>query len=166
MHDRFFERAVVLLCQHDENGTLGLVINRDGNVTLGEVVERLDLGLPQNADTPTWWGGPVGAGTGFVIWKGAVDPDEGWNLGKQVAVSPSAQWLGQLVAGRRPFHLCLGYAGWGPGQLDTEIESGSWLVADIDPGVIFETSLAERYTRALALLGLTPETVWMKPIDE
>lgn len=166
MHDRFFEKAVVLLCQHDENGALGLVINRDGNVSLGEVLDRLELERPTHSDAPTWWGGPVGAGTGFVIWSGIVDPDDGWNLGQQVAVSPSAQWLSELIKGRRTFNLCLGYAGWGPGQLDGEIESGSWLYTDIDPTIIFDTPLAERWTEALLLLGLTPQTVWMTPIDE
>jgi len=166
MHDRFFEKAVVLLCQHDENGALGLIINRDGNVSLDEVLARLELSPATRGEAPTWWGGPVGTATGFVIWRGIVDPDEGWNLGHEVAVSPSAHWLGELIKGKRPFNLCLGYAGWGPGQLDGEIESGSWLFADIDPTIVFDTPLPERWTQALLLLGLTPQTVWMTPVDE
>jgi putative transcriptional regulator len=166
MHDKWFEQTVVLLCQYGTEGALGLVVNRDGPVSIGEVVDRLDLPRPANAQSRTWWGGPVESGAGFVVWKGRVRIEEGWNVGEQVAVSPSAELLGRLVAGGETFNLCLGYAGWGPGQLDKEIQAGSWLFTELDPGILFETPLPDRYDQALALLGLTRETIWMKPIDE
>ena len=82
-----------------------------------------------------------------------------------MAISPSAARLRQLVTQQTPFFLCLGYAGWGAGQLDAEIETGSWLYTEVDPGILFEVPLEERYERALATLGLTAEMVWMKPLD-
>ncbi len=166
MRDPHFERAVVLLCQHDEEGALGLIINRDGPITLGMVAEQMKLAAPASPQSPTWWGGPVGPGTGFVVWSGPGDEDEGWNPAPGIWVSLSSARLAELFGAGERFFLCLGYAGWGAGQLDAEIERGSWIVTDIDPAVLFEVPLPERYTRALALLGLSADTVWMTPIDE
>ncbi len=166
MEDRWFNRTVILLCQHDDDGALGLVINRDGPVTIGDVLERMEIAGDNPLDRPTLWGGPVGTGAGFVVWRGQARGDEGWTLGEEVAVSPSVERLDDLVKNGQRFHLALGYAGWGPGQLDDEIARGSWLVADVSPDLVFDTPLDERYDQALALLGLTPHTVWMNPITE
>ena len=165
MRDPNFSRSVVLICQHDDEGAIGLIINRKGPVSLDDVLSRLELEGPDALRGHTWWGGPVGQETGFVIWRGLANPDEGWNLGQQVAVSPSAEQLGNLVAEGETFHLCLGYAGWGPGQLDQEIQTGSWVYTDVEPTIIFETPLEERYNAALAQLGLTAATLSMQPID-
>ena len=166
MHDPCFDRTVVLLCQHDDAGAIGLVINRDGPVTMGDVINRMELGPErENNDAPTWWGGPVGQGTGFVIWQGRIEPEEGWNVGENVAVSPSVERLTRLVQEHCRFHLCLGYAGWGPGQLAGEIETGSWLYADVDPNLIFHTPMEDRYDRALSLLGLQSHIINMTPIE-
>lgn len=165
MRDRNFERTVVLLCQHDEDGALGLIINRDGPVSLGEVLERMDLNM-EAPDRPTLWGGPVGAGSGFVLWRGRADPHEGWTLGEEIAVSPSAERLAQLVQSGQRFHLALGYAGWGPGQLEQEMERGSWLWTDPWPELVFDLPMDARYDRALGALGLSAHTVVMNPLEE
>lgn len=166
LRDRWFEGTVVLLCQHDDEGALGLVINRDGPVTIGEVLERMDLEGDRLGDQATWWGGPVGTGAGFVLWRGQAGAHEGWTVGGEVAVSPSVERLDELVRTGARFHLALGYAGWGPGQLEEELERGSWLLADASAALVFDTPLEDRYQQALALLGLTPHTVWMDPISE
>jgi len=166
LHDPWFDRTVVLLCQHDDDGALGLVINRDGPVTVGDVLEKLEVEGAEQPDQQTLWGGPVGTGAGFVLWRGQAADDEGWTLGREVAVSPSAARLDTLVREGQRFHLALGYAGWGPGQLDAEIARGSWLVTDVDPALVFDTPLDQRYDRALAQLGLTASSVWMDPISE
>jgi putative transcriptional regulator len=170
MRDHWFERTLILLCQHNEEGALGIVINREGPVTITEVLERLreehDLADTNEDAERILWGGPVGEGAGFIVWNGRVDDAEGWNVGSQVAVSPSVERLATLLKDEQGFALCLGYAGWGPGQLDEEIERGSWLAVDVDPAIIFSTPLDQRYDRALGLLGLTANTVWMTPINE
>lgn len=166
MRDPYFERTVVLLCQHNDDGALGLVINKDGPVPVGAVLRSMELELAEDHDAPTWWGGPVGRSTGFVVWRGQVPSDEGWTLAGEIAVSPSVDRLTRLVEQRTPFHLCLGYAGWSPEQLEDEIARGSWLYADPDAGLIFDTPPPLRYDRALGLLGLRPERVWMQPINE
>ena len=74
MKDRWFEQAVVLLCQFNSEGALGLVVNKDGPVSIGDVVERLELGIAATrALGRTWWGGPVETGAGFVVWRGRVE---------------------------------------------------------------------------------------------
>ena len=167
----WFERTLVLLCQHDSDGAMGLIINRENQITIRDVVDSLQpdhSNLPSIPDAvrPTWWGGPIGDGTGFVVWNGQVNNDEGWNIGPTVAVSPSIDRLISLIEANQDFQMCLGYAGWGPGQLDEEIRQGAWLVVDVDEEIVFNTPLTERYDSALAVLGLSPHTVWMQPINE
>ncbi len=164
MRDPNFERAVVLLVQHTNQGALGLVVNREATVRVGEVVTHLEL--PSSAprlQRPALWGGPVERGAGFVLYKGLAP--EGWTAGT-VAVSPSKERLAALIGAGAEFHLCLGYAGWGPGQLDRELEEGSWVHVDAAPELIFDTPIAERYDRALAKLGVPAEMLFMTPISE
>ncbi len=165
MQDPNFLRTVVLICQHDENGAVGIVINREGPVGICDVLEKLDIEHESPYDLPTWTGGPVRPGTGFVLWRGTVDSDEGWNVGDGVAVSPSVDRLGRLAQEQSPFALALGYAGWSPGQLDREVQTGSWLFVDVDRTIIFDRPLEERYEAALGRLGLTAATVVMTPGD-
>jgi putative transcriptional regulator len=165
LRDPNFHHTVVLLCHHDDQGALGLVLTREGAVRVDEVLARLEIDAGQPFPALTGWGGPVGDGVGFVIWRGEVGAHEGWSLDDQVAVSPSAERLARLVTDGADFDLLLGYAGWGPGQLEAELDEGSWLFADIDHRVVLETPRGGRYEAALALLGLSPELLFMRPID-
>lgn len=167
MKDPFFAGTVILLCQHDDKGAIGLVINRGTSLTVQAVLDQLGLGAAGDFERyAVAWGGPVEPGAGFIVYLGQVPDDEGWNVGQGVAVSPSRERLLEALGKPSPFLLCLGYAGWGPGQLDGEIGSGSWLVADVEAEVAVEIALDERYDRALAQLGLQAEQVWMQPVDE
>lgn len=166
MRDPHFEKTVVLICQYDEEGALGVVINREGPVSIGAVTREVNVAPPPDADAMAWWGGPVGAGTCFVLWQGQASGAEGWNITEGIAVSQSLERLEQLVQLGTPFHITIGYSGWSAAQLDAEIECGSWLYVEADPKIIFETPVEERYDRALLLLGLTASMVWMQPIDE
>ena len=170
MRDQWFERALILLCQHDDEGALGLVINRESDIALQEVIDKLtedhgEFGELKNGTRPTWWGGPVGDGAGFVLFRGTVEEGEGWCI-DGVAVSPSLERLEELIRSEVGFELCLGYAGWGPGQLEDEIATGSWVPVDIDHEIVFDTPVEERYDKALAQLGVAPGQVWMQPINE
>lgn len=171
MRDTYFERTLVLLCQHDEKGAMGVVINREHSTTIDEVIETLSEEHPTvrpggKTDLLTWWGGPVDQTTGFVLWPGTVNDDEGWNVAENVAVSPSLERLVELLEKDAHFRICLGYAGWGAGQLEDEIRCGAWLVVDVNAKVVFDTPLEDRYDMALASLGLSAHTIWMQPIDE
>ena len=105
-------------------------------------------------------------GSGFIVLAGKVPEDEGWNVGEGIAVSPSREQLIEALVQDEPFMLCLGYAGWGAGQLDDEIRSGSWIITEVDLDVVLAASMAERVDAALAKLGLDATNVWMQPVDE
>ncbi len=164
MRDPNFQRAVLLLVQHNREGALGLVINRESPVRLGDVVERLAVVSPQRANRSVLWGGPVERGAGFVLFRGKAP--EGWQIRGDLSVSASKERLAALVAAGADFHLCLGYAGWSPGQLDREFADGSWIHVDASADLLFEYPVGERYDRALARLGVNAESLWMMPINE
>lgn len=170
MRDPNFGRAVVLLVQHDANGALGLVINRESSMRQGSVVDGLeDLDL-ERAARPVLWGGPVDPSIGFVLYLADGAPegedDDGWALSNGLRVSASGERLAELVKAGTPFQLCFGYAGWGPGQLDREYREGSWVHLDPGEDLLFTCATADRYDRALARMGLRAETLWMTPVDE
>jgi putative transcriptional regulator len=168
MRDPFFERTLVLLWHHDDEGAAGVVVNREAPETIPEILvpgpEGVDL--DPFSSTHVAWGGPVQGQAGTVIFRGAVADDLGWNLECGLAVSHSMDILVRLLENREHFLLCLGYAGWGAGQLDDEIVKGGWLWTDADPALVLDVPSDERYDRALATLGLTATSVWMQPIDE
>jgi putative transcriptional regulator len=167
MHDPFFEKTVVLVWTHDEDGALGVIVNRLLKQHLPEVLQAPDgVDLSPYAASQVAWGGPVEPNVGTVVSKVAVDEDEGWNLEGGLSVTRSLDALLRLIGAREQLLLCLGFAGWGPGQLDQEIAEGSWLWTDCDMSLVFEVPVAERYDRALATLGLRKEQVWMRPVDE
>lgn len=166
MRDRHFERTVVLVWHYDADGAIGVVVNRPVEHRLEDVLEiEGDLDLV-SSDVPVVWGGPVESRSGTVVTRGPLGPNEGIQLPSGIAVTHSQDALVRLLVDRAPLMLCLGYAGWSPGQLDREIELGGWLCTDCDPAIVFDTPPEERYDKALATLGLTPTTVWMLPISE
>jgi putative transcriptional regulator len=166
MHDALFERTVVLVWSHDEDGAIGVVVNKPIDHKLVDVV-RVDEGtdLSPYAETVIAWGGPVEVSSGTVVTKGQVSDEEGWMLPDGLAVTRSQDALARLIAHQEPVLLCLGYAGWGPGQLEREIEQGGWLFADLDAELVFATPAEERYRVALASLGLTEHSLVMGPAE-
>jgi putative transcriptional regulator len=167
MHDPFFERTVVLVFHHDEDGAIGVVINKAVDFALHEVIE-----LDPNVDpapyrsSPVGWGGPVETGSGTVITRGEVTEDEGWATAGGLYVTRSQEALQRLLKRGEPLLLCLGYAGWGAGQLDRELEEGGWLFTDVDAQIVMDLPMERRYGAALASLGLSEHMVWMQPISE
>lgn len=166
LKDGFFEGTVVLLWHHDEEGAIGVVVNRPLDHLLPQVLELPgDIDLAAYADNHVGWGGPVESSTGTVITTEEVPDGDGWNV-QGIGISRSMDVLVSLLTHQHPVRLCLGYAGWGPGQLDEELQQGGWLYTDPDPALVFEGPAEELYDRALASLGLTAHSVWMQPIDE
>ncbi|MBM4389520.1 MAG: YqgE/AlgH family protein [Deltaproteobacteria bacterium] len=164
MRDPNFGGAVVLLVQHSSQGALGLVVNREAPVKIGDVASHLDLpGKSGPLLSPALWGGPVERGSGFVLYRGVCR--EGWTV-SGIGISPSRERLAALIAASSEFALCLGYAGWGPGQLDRELEEGSWVYVEATPDLLFECPLGDRYDRALQRLGVSAQTLWMTPVNE
>lgn len=166
IRDPHFARTVVLLWHHDDDGAIGVVVNRATEHLLPDVLD-----LPDGVDTDTYartcvnWGGPVETSTGTLIAQQQVSEQEGWNVAG-LGVSRSMDVLMGLLERGEPVMLCLGYAGWGPGQLEEEVRAGGWIFTDVDPDLVFEAPPEDRYPKALASLGLTEQVLWMPAIDE
>lgn len=166
--DPNFRRTVVLLVDHGPKGSLGFVVNRPIDVSMGTMLERIGLVLtPQQADgnasnhAGVLSGGPVNPQTGWVLFEresARVLTDEVVRVSDRLAVSASRELLTSLVArsGEERMVLVLGYAGWGPGQLDAEISQGAWIPIDFDHRIVFDVPYAERWSGALRSQGIDP----------
>jgi putative transcriptional regulator len=162
MADESFARSVVYLCEHNEKGALGLVINKPTDMTLGVLFEKIDLALdtPALAEQPVFYGGPVQTERGFVLHDVQADAQAPYSSSLQVpgglAMTTSKDVLEALQQGRGPVRVLvtLGYSGWSAGQLEAELSRNGWLTVEALPEVIFDTPIADRYARALALLGV------------
>lgn len=162
--DPNFSRTVVLLVDHRPEGSLGFVVNRPAQVRLRAMIESLGLSLEpaQVVDSPVLVGGPVAPNTGWVVFEhfGAVPP-EGEDIVRvsdRLAVSASRELLEARVREQHDGRmlLVLGYAGWGPGQLDAELAQGAWIPVDLDERIVFDTPYDDRWSDALRLLGIDP----------
>lgn len=173
VRDALFARSVVYVCEHNERGTLGLVVNKPSDITLGQLFDKLDLPL-QRADLaaqPVLQGGPVQTDRGFVLHEvvqasavqGGQEQEQEETLYASTLRIPgglemttSKDVLEALSSGGGPQRLLitLGYSAWGEGQLESELRENAWLTVGADLAVLFDTPVPERYDRALALLGL------------
>lgn len=174
VRDALFARSVVYVCEHNERGTLGLIINKPSDIMLGQLFDKLDLPL-QRADLAVQsvlLGGPVQTDRGFVLHEPvhacavegspqAQEQDETLfastlRIPGGLEMTTSKDVLEALASGGGPQRLLvtLGYSAWGEGQLESELRENAWLTVGADLAVLFDTSLSERYDRALALLGL------------
>ena len=167
MQDPVFEKTVVLVWHFDENGAIGVVVNRGLDHQLSQVLELDDdIDVPDYEESQIAWGGPVESASGTVVTSGSVTDEEGWSLPSGINITRSQDALIRLLAERAPLILCLGYAGWGPGQLDKEIELGGWLWTDCNASLLFRIPVDERYESALATLGLSAHAFWMPTISD
>ena len=168
MGDDTFRGSVIYLCEHNERGALGLVINKPIDIKLKNLFEKVELTLdrPDLADEPVYFGGPVQTERGFVLHEklGGEGADGGGHYNSSLQIpgglemTTSKDVLEALShgAGPKKVLVTLGYAGWGAGQLEEEIGRNGWLTVDAAPEVIFDTPVEARYERALALLGIDP----------
>jgi putative transcriptional regulator len=147
------------MCEHTEQGALGLVINRPTDLTLGNLLERIELDLsleigPVRND-PVFFGGPVQTDRGFVLHTPKGSYSSSIELG-DVALTTSRDVLQEIAQGQGPGHVLvtLGYAGWGAGQLESEMAQNAWLNTRASMEILFETPPVDRYDAALGLLGI------------
>jgi putative transcriptional regulator len=163
MLDPNFERTVTYICEHSEQGALGLVINQPLDIDIGEVLDQLSLPAtdPGVANTPILRGGPVELQRGFVIHESPHGWDSTVAVADNIFVTTSQDILGAIAAGKGPERalLALGYAGWGAGQLENELSANAWLSVPADPEIIFEAPFEDRWRRAAALLGVDIATL-------
>ena len=156
--DPNFERTVSLLCQHGEDGAMGVVVNRRADYTLGEVFSQMGIACADDAlcATPVLAGGPVHPERGFVIHDGARDWDSTLVIADGLRVTTSRDVLEAVARGDGPsrFLVALGCAGWGEGQLDGELAENSWLTVPADEELLFALPLESRWQAAAGRLGV------------
>jgi len=164
MVDETFARTVVYLCEHNEKGALGLVINKPIDIKLKNLFEKVELALDRHelGEQPVFFGGPVQTERGFVLHEKLLEGESPFNSTLSVPggleMTTSKDVLEAMAEGSGPAKVLvtLGYSGWQAGQLEDEIGRNGWLNVDADPKVIFDTPVEKRYDTALALLGIDP----------
>jgi putative transcriptional regulator len=160
--DPRFERALILICAHDDEHAMGLALNRPiEGLTVPDLLERLNIKstitLPPDL---VLMGGPVERERGFVLHTGDYRGEHSLEVGADVALTATREVLEAMAshngAPSRSL-LALGYAGWGAGQLENEIKQNVWLTCEADADLIFDHDFTGKWGRALAKLGVDPE---------
>ena len=158
MADPNFSETVAFICKHDENGAIGIVVNRPSDLTLGEVCRQLEFEsrLGERADEPVMSGGPVQPDRGFVLHQSDEAFESTVNPEAEVKVTVSQDVLRAIAhgAGPKPALVALGYAGWSGGQLEAEIAANAWLHVPAAASILFSTPFEKRWTAAAGLIGV------------
>jgi putative transcriptional regulator len=157
--DPNFHRTVVLLVEHNGEGTLGVVLNREAELSLGEICTSLGFSWEGDVELPAGWGGPVQPGTGWMLFSSppACDPDLIKEISRGVYFGGTLAVL-QEIAQRPPDRLrfFLGYAGWGAGQLERELAQGTWILAPVTSEAVFEVPRDDLWHHVVRSLGVDP----------
>ena len=160
MRDERFAKSVIYMCAHSEEGAMGLVLNqRLDSLTFAELISQLELDEKHlSKDVPVHFGGPVESGRGFVLHTSDYQQDATLEVVNGVALTASVEILKAIAQGKGPQKslLALGYAGWGPGQLDMEIRANGWLQVPSDSEIIFDIEPDTKWERAIERLGIDP----------
>ena len=161
MGDPRFANSVVYLCAHSAEGAMGLIINKPAqDLAIGDLLEHLSITPgPGMRAMPVHFGGPVEHGRGFVLHDDGYRSDIATlNVAAGFGMTATLDILEDLARGEGPAHaiLALGYAGWGPGQLESELAENGWLTCDADEALVFGTAPEERWTTALERIGIDP----------
>ncbi len=160
MADTRFERSVVYLCAHTaQGGAMGLVVNKTAdNITFEELLEQLEIAPPRSGQPiDVHFGGPVDTGRGFVLHSTDYSKEDSTIfVGNSVGLTATTDILKAIVGGDGPERslVALGYAGWAPGQLESEIRANGWLHCPADDDLLFEAALENRWENAMAKLGI------------
>lgn len=155
--DPNFFRSVVLLVEHSDEGSMGIVVNRPIELEIGEFCASQDMSFNGDATQPIFQGGPVQTDRAFILHESGQEGPETETVMGDIRLSYSLESLSMLVE-EPPEHLkvFLGYAGWGEGQLAEEVTTGAWLVAPADVRLIFQSNPDDVWELALHQMGIDP----------
>jgi putative transcriptional regulator len=168
MSDTRFERSVIYMCAHSEQGAMGIIINKTTPmISFGDLLSQLDVGGGEEAiepsrelsEMPVLFGGPVEQGRGFVLHTSDYfTADSSLPVAENIALTATIDILRAMAKGEGPERavLALGYSGWAPGQLENEIQHNGWLTCPADEELLFGLDYAERYAAALKKLKIDP----------
>lgn len=152
-----FSHALIYMCAHNEAGAMGVIINYAiDNVRISEILEQLEIASETRPrDIPVHFGGPVESNRGFVVHSNDYVSEESMIESNGIVVTASVSILQEIAQGKGPAQgmLVLGYAGWSPGQLEAEIEGGSWIVVPATAQLVFDTDNDTKWNVAVSTLG-------------
>ena len=161
--DYRFQKAVIFICAHDEQGAMGLVINQTlPGIEMADLLEQLNIDQTdtniKNDNMPIMKGGPVETSRGFILHTNDFKQDDTIEVNNEYSVTGTIDALKAITEGKGPkeMRFILGYSGWSPGQLDKEIQENSWLITNADRDVLFETKPEETWDKAVKRLGIDP----------
>ncbi|MEY3804117.1 MAG: hypothetical protein RL667_239 [Pseudomonadota bacterium] len=165
MTDPFFSKSVTFICTHNQDGAMGVMINRPTDLSYETLFEKIKVDLAQSelAENTVLYGGPVQPERGFVLHEHSGEWDSTLSIAENTALTTSKDILESVAIGTGPkkMLLALGYAGWTAGQLEQEIAANSWLSVQAKDGetlhkILFECKAEDKLNASLALLGVNP----------
>jgi len=161
MGDSRFGRAVVYVCAHSPKGAMGLIINKPTpDLKFGDLLEQLGIStVTSGVENPLYFGGPVETGRGFVLHSSDYGLAESTlPVSDDFAMTATRDILQDIARGQGPKQamLALGYSGWGPGQLEAELQQNGWLISEATPQIVFDSDSSRKWNAALATLGIDP----------
>ncbi|MCB1857742.1 MAG: YqgE/AlgH family protein [Gammaproteobacteria bacterium] len=158
LQDSNFFHTVTYICEHNEDGAMGIVLNRPTDLQLEDILEQLDIKgqKAQRCSHPVYLGGPVQTERGFVLHTPGHEWDSTTSITQEISITTSLDILRSIADGEGPEKLliALGYAGWAPGQLEAELGANAWLNGPADSEIIFEMPSDQRWTAAARCLGV------------
>jgi putative transcriptional regulator len=158
LHDPNFSRGVAYVCQHNEQGAMGILVNHPSDYSLGDVLGQMGIatGDAMVAAAPVLIGGPVQPERGFVLHDNEGQWDSSFVINERLCLTTSRDILAAVAEGRGPRRrlVALGYAGWSAGQLEHEMRENSWLAVAADEHVLFEVPMERRWEEAAKLVGV------------
>ncbi len=159
LEDPYFSNALVYVCEHNENGALGIIVNRPIDLNLAGLFEKVDITLERSelADMPVYFGGPVQLDRGFVLHRPVGVWQSTMKINEELGLTSSRDILASVAKDGLPgdFLVSLGYSGWDAGQLEDELAQNSWLTVPAKPGILFELPPEERLPAAMQKLGIS-----------
>mgnify|MGYP005994409719 FL=1 len=156
LNDSYFGHSVCYICDHNEHGSMGLVINKPMGISLGEIFSELHIEDTNQSARSILQGGPVSPEQGFVLYQGSYNEVQNTEITNTVRLSTSKEILSNIASGAGPDEVlvCLGYAGWDAGQLETEIAENTWLTVEADEELLFHTPVADIAQKAAQKIGV------------
>lgn len=159
LQEGFFAGTLTYICEHNENGALGVVVNKPISLSLGEMFNQIKIPLhqPDLEKMPVHFGGPVQTERGFVLHDTPAEWQSTLRINDKIALTTSKDILESISEGNGPrdFIVTLGYAGWEPGQLEHEVKENTWLTVPASEHILFDLPAEERLAAAMALLGVS-----------
>lgn len=156
LSDPWFGHSLCYICEHNEHGAMGLVLNKPVGMTLAQVFSELGMASDSHGEDPVIQGGPVNPEQGFILYQDEKDWGQSMHVGDKTYLTTSKDMLEAIASGGAPDNVivCLGYAGWDAGQLEEELANNSWLTIEADEHIIFNTNTHDQVDAAAKKLGI------------